>query len=1051
MDPNSWSISDIAIRRPVFTTMVMVGMMVLGIVAFFRLPVDLFPDVSFPLITVVTPYPGAGPEEVEELVTRPIEDAVSSLSGIDTVRSYSREGVSTVIVQFEIGTDIKTANLDVRDRVNTVRRDMPRDVMEPSFLRLDPAASPVATLVLGGDADPRELRRFADDDLRPIFEQCDGVASVTVKGGAVREIGVELDADKLLHYGVSVGQVSQALASENLNVPAGRMTGDATETSLRLQGRYTDLDQIRDTVVSRAGGELVRVRDIGEVVDHQVERRTMVRVNGQEAVSLEVVKQSGGNTVAVAEEVKHALEKEALDRLPPGWTLDVAIDSSGFIEESLDDLKVSILVGGLAAIGIIFLFMLDWRSTFISALALPTSVVATFFAMYMVDFSLNMMTMMGLSLAIGFLIDDAIVVRENIYRHIEEGSDPVTAASVGTKEIALAVLATTTSILAVFIPVGFTGGMIGMFFRQFAFTVAIAVTISLFVAFTLDPMLSARMVKAKGLQEEEEDWGPLNLVRSGLDSLDHLYRDVLEWSLRWKITTMMLASLIFFLSLGSVALMGSEFVPKSDRGQFGVSIFLPAGSSLEHTSEVMAELERITLADPDTELVYTTIGVSEEARRAGMRITMVPKHERLRKLEDVMDDFRKEYARVPGIKFSFQEVGLVEGDADIRQMPVSINVRGDSFDTLVPLADRVSALVKSTPGIVDADSTWSPGSPELSVVVDREETSRLGISAGAVGSAMRAAVVGDTPTRFKDGESDWEVRVRLRPEDRNDRTRVEALPIPTYAGVVPLRQVARLQETTGPSTIEREQRQRQITVSANVLGRSLGEVVGEIESNMADWDLPEGTSISFGGETEQMRESGAAFGVALLLAIIFTYIVLASQFESFVHPATIMASLPLALVGALLALFLTGKAFGMSSFIGIILLMGLVTKNAILLVDQANQLRDEEHLDKHDALLKAGPRRLRPILMTSAAMVLGMLPTAMSTGSGSEFRSPMAIVVIGGVITSTVLTLVVVPVLYTWFDVLTARHRREKQEAAARAALTDQDTEILGTSRGDAA
>jgi hydrophobe/amphiphile efflux-1 (HAE1) family protein len=1035
------NLSDVAIKRPVFTTMMMVALMVLGITSFLRLGVDLFPDISFPVVTITTPYPGAGPEEIEQEVTKPIEDAVSSLSGIDSVRSYSREGVSLVVVVFKLGTDIKLASVDVRDRATAAHRDMPDDVEESSFLRLDPSAAPVLTLVVGGEADPRTVRHLADDTVRPILEQAEGVAAVNVRGGAEREIEVRLSAERLAHYGLDVGAVSQALKLGNMNVPAGRFDQGATEATLRVQGQFTALAQVGDVVVARPGGAPVRVRDLGEVVDGSKERRTLVRIGGEEAVSLEVIKQAGANTIAVADASYLAIER-ARRALPPGVKLEMTSDSSVFVRENTEHVLQELVLGAAATIVIIFLFMLDWRSTFISSLALPTSVVTTFFGMYLAGFTLNMMSLMGLSLSIGFLIDDAIVVRENIFRHLEMGEEPMEAASKGTKEIALAVLATTASILAVFIPVAFTSGIIGQFFRQFAATVAVAVAISLFVAFTLDPMLSARLTVARG-HGEHGYTGVLGRMRKALDDLDEGYRGVLAWALDHRKTVIAGAIAAFVASLGAVGVMGTDFFPKPDRGQFSVAITMPPGTSLERTTERVAELERILMADPDIVQVYAVVGPDEEARKARMRVTAVDKHDRSRTLVDLMDAFRKQFAQVPDVKASFNEAGLTEGDQDIREMPIDINLRGPDMAKLEALATEVSAIVAATPGVTDVTSTLAPGQPEIGLVVDRDEASAFGLSPGQIGLALRSATVGDTPTRFREGEDDYAIRVRLAEADRSDPTVLAALPLRTLAGLVPLRQVASLETRSGPATIEREDRQRQISITANVLGRSLGEVVGEIEQAVEAKGMPEGYTFAFAGEAERMRESMLALTAALGLAIIFIYIVLASQFESFVHPLTIMVSLPLAIVGAFLGLFLTGKSLGMSAFIGVILLMGLVTKNAILLVDRANQLRDEEGLEIVEALLRAGPTRLRPILMTSAAIVVGMLPTALSTGPGSEFRSPMSISVIGGVVTSTFLTLLVVPIVYVWLDRFTARHRRvrARQDPASPGVSLDKASE----------
>ncbi|MEQ1503538.1 MAG: efflux RND transporter permease subunit [Myxococcota bacterium] len=1013
------SLSDLAIRRPVFTTMVMVALVVLGAVGFSRLPVDLFPDVSVPIVTIRTPYPGAGPEEVEELVTRPLEDAVSALAGIDRVESWSREGLSTVVVTFGSGADPKLLAVDVRDRVAAAARGMPRDVSPPELLRVDPDAIPIRTVVLSGKADPRELRRFADREVRPLLEQADGVGSVAVRGGAVREIGVELYAERLAHYGVSVAEVSEALALENTDVPAGALTGGASETAIRLLGQLRSLDELRAAAVGRSGTELVRVHDLGDVVDRAVAARTRVRVNGAEAVVLEVVKRSGGNTVTTADAIDRALVT-ANRRLPGGWTLDTVIDGAAFVRANTRDVEWSVLFGGLAAIAVVWVFMADWRSTVIVGLALPVTVIGTMFGLWAAGFSLNMMSLTGLSLAIGFLIDDAIVVRENIWRHLEAGEPPVEAASRGTAEIALAVVATTSTILAVFVPVAFMTGVIGQFFRPFGWTIAIAVSLSLGVALTLDPMLSAHWVRPPSAR-------PPGWWQRTLASVDAGYRELLSWALRHRIGVVAVSVGLLALAVGALGLMGSEFVPVADRGQYTVELALPPGSSLDRTSAVTAEVERMLQADPDTRLVYAVIGVDGEARRASIRVRTTDKRERERSLDRIQTELRRSLTTVPGIQFSIAAVGFVETDGELRtRMPVTIAVRGPEFVALDTLARTVAERVRATPGVVDVDTTWSPGNPELRVTVDREASSRLGVSAGRIGAALRSAVVGEVPTRFRDGPNDWDVRVRLREEDRNDRSKLDAIPVPTAVGPIPLRQVATIEQGTGPSTIERADRLRRIRITANVVGRSLGEVVSEIDDALDTIDVPPGYGVTFEGEARELVSTRLAFAGALGLAVVFIYVVLASQFESFVHPITILGSLPFALIGAVLGLFLTGNPLGMPAYVGVVLLMGLVGKNAILVVDLANQLRDRRGLDAHTALLEAGPRRLRPILMTSAAMVLGMVPSALSRGAGSEFRAPMAIAVIGGVLTSTALTLVVVPVLYSWLDRATARHRRQK-------------------------
>lgn len=1026
------NISDIAIRRPVFTTMVMVAMMVLGFMAFNRLGVELFPDISIPLITVNTPYPGAGPEEVEVVVTRPIEDAVSSLGGVETVRSYSREGFSSIVIMFKMGTDTKAANMDVRDRVTAARMAMPADVMESSFFKLDPSASPVQTLVLSGSADPRVIRRLAEDVVRPALEHAEGVAAVNVRGGEQREIEVQLSVEKLSRYGIAISQVTAALGLENANVPTGRVGSGTKEATLRLQGEVSRFEDLAAIVVTAVAGAPVTVGDLGVVVDSVAERRTIVRVNGHDAVALDILKQSGGNTVAVADALVEPIT-EIQASLPGGVQLDTIIDTSVFVRENAEHVEQELVLGSIAAVCVIFLFMLDWRSTFISALALPTSIVTTFFGMYLAGFSLNMMSLMGLSLSVGFLVDDAIVVRENIFRHIEKGEDPFVAASKGTSEIALAVLATTATILAVFVPVGFMGGIMGQMFRQFALTVSIAVAISLFVAFTVDPMLSARLVRPH--TGPHRAWGPLGTWQDGLAAMDRGYRAVLGAALRHRWLTVAAATVVFFGSFGAVALMGTEFTPKIDRSQFVLNVSLPPGTSLDHAAEVDTVVEEMLLADPDIVLVYATVGVNQEARKIAMRVTAVDKALRDRSLQELVADLRAKLSVVPGIRFAFSEAGIMENESDFRQADITLNLRGPEYAVLATIGDQLSAAVASTPGVTDPDTSFAPGLPELQIALDRQKAAQLGVTSVQAGLALRSALVGDVATRLREAEHHTDVRVRLRPADRVDMAAVGAIPLLTRAGLTPLRQIAAITESSGPATIEREGRQRQITISAGVLGRSLGEVVAEIQTKIDEIDLPPGYSTGFAGQAKQMKETTDAFGVAMALAIIFIYVVLASQFESFIHPITIMVSLPLAIVGAFLGLFLTGKALGMASMIGVVLLMGLVTKNAILVVDRANQIREEQGLNAIAALLEAGPTRLRPIVMTSMTIVLGMLPTALSESPGSEFRSPMAIAVIGGVITSTALTLVVVPVVYTFLDRFTDRGRSDRRAAAAARTL----------------
>lgn len=1033
-------LSDVSIKRPVFTTMVMVGLMTLGILAASKLGVDLFPDISFPVVTVITPYPGAGPEEVEQLVTRQIEEAVSAVNGVDEVRSYSRDSVSQVIVQFKLEADIKTAATDVRDKVSAIRNNLPHDIKDPIIQRLDPTALPILTYAVSSHRDSAETRRIVEDVIQPRIEAIDGVAAVNVIGGLERELHVFVDRGRIEALGLSLAQIAQQLGTESFDLPGGRVTTGASELNVKTLGRFRSIDELRALVVaSMPNGAQVHLSDVARVEDGFKEVRTRTRLNGSDAVTFEVQKQGGGNTVAIADAV-YGRVKDLEKVLPSDVKLVKAIDQSTFIRNNIHDVTEAIVFGGAMAVLVIFLFMLDWRSTMISSLSLPTSVVTTFLVMSWLGFSFNMMSLLGLSLAIGLLIDDAVVVRENIFRHMERGEDPITAARNGTAEIGLAVMATTFTIVAVFVPVGFMGGIVGRMFKQFGLTVAAAVLVSLFVSFTLDPMMSARVVRAikPGHHEEQKRHPVFGPIVRFYEGMDEYYRETLRWALAHKKTVIAGAIALFFASLFLTPLMGKEFFTPGDRGEFKVNLEMPAGTSLGEMDRVTHDVEKIVRQNSEVRNLFVTVGPNEEANKATIRVYTTKSKERTIPQSQIQDDIRKRLTGVPSLKSSVSDIAFIEGPAT--ELPVTLYVRGDDYVTLQKLARQTLDVMKHVRGIKDPDMSFRAGKPELSVQVDRPRAADLGVSVGALAQTVRLALEGDTVAKYRVGEHDYDIRLQLAPEDRTSIAPIEALTVPAtgrrlggaptpgapMAGgprLVRVSDVANLLGGTGPGTIERQNRQRQIILMANLSNRSLGDAVADIEAGIAKLDVPAGYTFVFGGNTKNMKETFANMGIAMMVAILFIYFVLASQFESFVHPFTIMLALPLAMVGALLLLFLTGFAIGMPAMIGIILLMGLVTKNAILLVDYTNELRGKG-LNIVDALIQAGPTRLRPILMTSAAMVLGMLPTAISRGEGSEFRAPMSIAVIGGVITSTFLTLLVVPVVYTWMDRFTLRGRK---------------------------
>jgi len=1004
------NLSSVAINRPVFTTMCAAGVLILGIMSLNRLGTDLFPDVAMPVVAVTIPYPGASPSEVETLVTKPVEDAVISINGIDRVRSFSREGLSSTILMFKLSTDVSEAATQVRERVSQMRYKLPKDALEPTINRFDISANAIITYTLRGDRPLSEVRKFAEDVIKPNLEQVDGVASVEVKGGAKREVTVKLDRARLDALGLSPALVSQRLQLANLNVPAGRIEEGITEVSVRTLGELTTVDAVRQVILSTAhDGSTVRLQDVAEVEDGFEEIRSLVRVNGQDAVTFEVYKQSGSNTVAVSDGVEARLEK-LKKAFPADLKAAVIVEQARFIKENAHEVEVAIVFGGLMAILIILIFMLDLRSTLISAVALPTSVIGTFFVMYALGYTLNMMTLLGLSLAIGLLIDDAVVVRENIFKHLERGKDPFKAALDGTTEISLSVLATTLTIVAVFLPVAFVEGMVGQFFRQFGVTVSASVVLSLIVAFTLDPMLSARFSKSIHDKSDTFKWlkRPFEMF---FTAMDNSYKALLYWCLHHRLVVGGLAvgSLVL---MGFVAgLMGNEFVAAEDRGQFVLQLEFPGGTSLAETSRLSAQAEQELLKDKQFKTVFVTVGVNNEANRAQWRLVTTTKTERTESLATLKDAARKVTLALPNARVNLGDPPFVEGAQ--AESPIMINVRGVTYEDVVPVAQSIADILKTTPGVQDVELKYSPGKPELQLSVDRQRAADQGLSVVQVAMAVRTAMEGEEAGKMRQGKDEVPIKVRYRQDDRATEEALLAMTLPTpRGGMVRLGDVASFVRGSGPQVIEREERNRQIQVWAIPRGRALGDIVREMQPRIDALTLPSGGSISYDGQIRLMNETNSNMGLAMLLGVLFIYLVLASQFESFIHPITIMLTLPLAMVGAVLGLFLTDNTMAMGALIGIILLMGLVTKNAILLIDRAI-VRVREHGETPlQAVLEAGPERLRPILMTSAAMVLGMLPTALNTGEGSEFRAPMAIAIIGGVVSSTLLSLIVVPVFY---------------------------------------
>ena len=1020
--PQRMWLSDLSIRQPVFITMLVLAVLVVGGVFYSRMPLELFPNISLPVAVVQTVYPGVGPEEIERSVTRPIEDAVASVNGVETVRSTSLDSLSLVVVVFDMNKDGKEAADDVRTRVNAIRNALPSGVQEPLILRFDYSDAPVLSLAIAdktGQRSPEQLRSLADDVLKPRLEQVPGVAAVDVVGGPVREVHVDLDRAQLEAHAIAPQQVIQAIRAENLGVPAGRIPDGSREESLRTDGEARSLDQLGDIpIASRPGGVTIKVKNVASISEGHAEARAISRLDGQDSVVANVRKQSSTNTVRVADDVRRELDR--LQRDYPDLSFAVAFDQSTYTREAVQDVQTSLLVGSILAALVVLLFFRDLRNTLVTVAGLPVVLIGTFAAMSVLGLSLNMITLMALSLSVGMLIDDAIVVRENIYRHTEAGEEPKVAASRGTAEIALAVVAVTSTIVAVFLPIAFAQGLAGKFLRDFGVTVAVAVALSLVEAFTLAPMLSAYFFKRITSPRAERGAGG-EASRGGLSLV---YRRLLGWSLRHRLVVVFLGVLALAGSLALVPRMTLSFAPQPDRGEFGIGVELAPGARLEETDRAARAIEQVLRGDPAVEHVFTTVGSDDGTVE---KATISVKLRVLGQTDALIARLRPALERAAaGAKLTVDQqannaiFGGGTAVGAVRGRPIQFSIQGEDFTQLDQVSAELVARLQRVPGLTDVDRSLKPGRPGRTIVLDRAKAADQGVTVAQVGTTVRALINGEQVGTLRRGDRDLDVVVRLAEADRNDPADVLKLPIVTPKGTqVPLSQVASLVDSTEPSQIERENRQRQVIVGAGYLGRSPGSALADARAVAAGMSLPAGVTIKVTGQAESQDEMFSSLGVALGLSVLFVYMILASQFGSFVQPLTIMLALPFSFVGALLALYAGGFSLDMLGMIGIILLMGLVAKNSILLVEFANQLR-RRGLGAREAALEAGPVRLRPILMTTLAMIFGMIPTAVGLGAGGEFRQPMGVSVIGGLFTSTLLTLVVVPVAYTLIDDLAA-------------------------------
>jgi HAE1 family hydrophobic/amphiphilic exporter-1 len=1040
--------------------MIMSGLVVLGVFSFRRLPVDLFPDVDIPVAAVQTVYPGASPEAVEREVTRRLEEAFNPVEGVDRITSISLEGVSQVIVEFDLGRDIDQATQDLRTKIETIRRDLPEDIEPPLVQKFDPAAEPIISLGLSSESIPiPQLTVLADEDLRRALESVAGVGEVRITGGLEREVRVFVQPDRMQAVGVSVPEIMSALQRQNLEVPAGRIERDAAERLVRVTGRITEARQFGDVFIADRLGRPIQLKDVARVEEGTEEERSLAFISGNRAVAIDILKVSGANTVDVAD-----LVNEEVDRLraslPAGVELSVIRDNAIWIRQSVEDVIRELMIGALLTVLVVMMFLNDWKATAITSLALPVSVISAFILLNALGFTINLITLMALSLSIGILIDDAIVVIENIVRHREQGQDHFTAADRGTREIVLAVMATTFSIVAVFVPVAFMRGIIGRFFYQFGLTVAWAVLISLFVSFTLTPMLAAWW----GVEPHQGiGWQPLThfigKFNSWFDRQAERYRDVVRWALSRRKTTLAIATAALVAAFMLFPFIGGAFMPKSDSSEFSVVFETPEGSSLSYTRAKAQQLGTMLGALDGVDYTYATIGAGATGTVANgeIYVRLVGTSERKHSQQEIMVRAREAIANIYGVSTSVLEYGGFGGT----QAPIQVQVRGPDINRLQKLSSHLLAEMEQIEGVVDVKSSLGEPRPEFRVEVNRDLANEVGLDVGQVAATVRPFMAGQTATRWEDATGEErEVVVQVDPTQRRSVENLANMPLATLrrsesgaALIVKLGDVAHIEESAAPSQIDRLSLERVATVSAATAPElSVSEASALIQKRIDALEIPAGYSITFGGETEALQETMGYVVETLLLAVILIFLILASQFESLTQPFAIMATLPLSLVGVLLALLLTNDTLNMMSMIGVIMLMGLVTKNAILLVDNANQRR-MSGTDRTTALIEAGRVRLRPIIMTTAAMIFGMLPIALAMGEGGGFRAPMARAVIGGLITSTMLTLIVIPVVYTYLDDLGGWVKRRLISDTKAAALHEEQQHAglaAGSARGAA-
>ncbi len=1025
-------LTEIAIKRPAFMTMIFTALAVVGLFSYSIMGVDFLPKMEWPMVLVSVVYPGAGPKEVETQISKPVEEALSSLNNLKSIRTYSNENVSVGLVEFNMSADVNVALSDVDRKINEIKINLPKDILQPQIVKININSLPILRIAATSTLEGQKFYQLMKDKIKPRLEQADGVSSVVLVGGKEREIRVEIDNDKLKAFNLSLPQVTQVIGAENLDFPTGNIEQPEKKYTVRVAGKFNSVESIRNVIIASTSSGTIKLSDVAEVKDTYKEEYTYSRLDGTNGMGLIISKASDANSIKTSERVQKVikeLEKEfAADNLKFTVSQDITEFTKASVNEVYRDLGLAILMVAL----ILFVFLHDLKNALIVLLSIPTSLISTFIMMNVFGFTINLITLMSLTLVIGILVDDSIVVLENIHRHLEMGEKPVDAAIKGRSEIGMAAIAITLVDVVVFLPISMVGGIVGKIFREFGLTIVVSTLLSLFVSFTLTPMLAARWSRVVQITKENL-LGRFVLKFNSLETrLAARYKQLLGWALDHRKAVI---GLCFFLLIAGLAMLpagmiGTEFMPSVDRGEFAIEVEMPLGTNIERTNEAMMKIEKMISQSPDVERFYSVTGRTEQSwgemnKPHLAQIQVKLKDGTKRKTQDVIEEFLAKANGVPGVKATASLIGIM-GSAD--EAPIYLEIKGTDLDELVKASDKVFDIVKKAKGTRDVKNSWQEGQPELRVVIDRAKCADAGMTLGEVGQNLRNALEGDISTKFNENDTEYDMRILLSKKNRQNPDDISNLTMLNRFGKqIRLGDVARVFHGKGPSTIQRKDKIRVITITANLDdSRPLSEVTNEIKAQLETANLPQGINVGFAGASEDMQTMFSDMLLAIFFAIIFVYMIMVSLYESYMNPFIIMFSLPVALFGAFMALFLTGLNLNMFSMIGILMSMGLVTKNAILIVDYTNTIRRTKGVSLREALLEAGPIRLRPIIMTTSTMIIGLLPMAASAGGAGDMRTGLAVVVIGALVSSTLLTLVLVPVMYMVMDGLRSRFGRKK-------------------------